>query len=1274
MIAPPASIDLYGVNVGGNLTIGPTYNFDSPKEQEGGYWFVPFANNPNFVGRDKELDEIFHFLHDAESNHLVGISGLGGVGKTQLAIEYAYRYRDQYSDGVFWLSGSGNLIQQLGEFSTLIGVSTRGRTLDQQAGLFWQYLLNHPKVLVVFDNLLDFSSLTVPFLPGSVLEAIPNHLIFTTRLRGFGGLYVERQLNSFSEPDALNLLAKKYKKETFLAKTSSEYIAAKDLCRVLGGLPLALDVAGSFLRENPEIKIADYYNRLLKQGVLNTLDSTELDLNINPTRHTTVISATLRLSWDSLQDKTARRLIFIIAQLPQSESIPLSTLSLLSEIPLRGEVGFPSPLLKSLRKLFSLSLVEEITGNSVHLHPLVFEFIQTLQLDAEYLNRIDFRMSLFENLQKTLGSVEKLEKYIVQHGDNSVLTDFQLGFYLHPSNQNPLLSMEKIVNHEAHALRGWSYTENPSFFAQRIHARAIRIGDEKIKTAAETLLARHNVPHIRLQWRSGHNEDNLIRTLTGHLDEVCAVAITPDGKKIISGSGSLDSSVYMILLGGSIETHQYVIKIWDYATGSEIRTIEGHSERIYKLAVTPDGSRVVSASADHTLKVWDVETGSLIHTLEGHVERVMAVVLYQDGRRAISGGWDETIKIWDLVEGKEVITLPGHSSERGFENYILSLAVTADESTLVSGSRDTTIKIWDLKTFEERKQLDGHLQSVLSLAIIPEKNTLISGSTSIDMLIEWDIETGLPIRSMRFGLGKQAKEIKILEGTDYLIIANNKDLILWNMTDDSHKIIGHHEKEIYSIAFVPQTNVIISASKDHTLKMWDVGRAIGQEKGEPQEKHTDSIRFLEVTADKRMIVSGSTHTTQNEALAKKSNQEMVEYSERKAALEFDKPGDELEYMRKNPMPGVPHDISLIFHEVDSGKTINRETFAWTKYFAVLLSRYAAYPSVTFSPDKTRAFLLPFGETDFDLFIAHNTSFLPQLASFDCYFKRLYFPLSEIPTSACLIPSAEKSSNSLLETFLKEFSSSYESGSYEEVLNLYKDRYRQRILFVPNKNQIITLQLFPSRQIFGVDIPIYTFCVSDFETGEIVHALFCDAESFAAKIEATIISPNGSYFAAFYMNNQFEVWSLETGNKLIMDQLGAPDVTGDIVEVLFSRDESQLIVRYEVGGIIVIRIKERKVEMGITKKRTDYLFEGGIRIESAIGKLAIFSDGKRYVETADENVIRVCELISNNEVARFIGDAPFRTLLPIEIDDHLMIYAGDESGTVWAFEFIDKAGS
>ena len=112
---------------------------------------------------------------------------------------------------------------------------------------------------------------------------------------------------------------------------------------------------------------------------------------------------------------------------------------------------------------------------------------------------------------------------------------------------------------------------------------------------------------------------------------VWAIAVTPDGTQIVSC--------------GEDKT-----AVWDLASGRLERTIEENGFA-WRVAVTPDGSRIVSGgglfgAGDHPVKVWDLASGRLEHTLKGHTNHVWAVAVTPDSSQIVSGGEDGTVRVW----------------------------------------------------------------------------------------------------------------------------------------------------------------------------------------------------------------------------------------------------------------------------------------------------------------------------------------------------------------------------------------------------------------------------------------------------------------------------------------------------------------------------------------------------------------------------------------------------------------------------------------------------
>src|SRR5579883_1901389 len=195
-----------------------------------------------------------------------------------------------------------------------------------------------------------------------------------------------------------------------------------------------------------------------------------------------------------------------------------------------------------------------------------------------------------------------------------------------------------------------------------------------------------------------------LRTLGGHQSTVYSVALSADGTTLVSGSSDR------------------TIKVWGLASGRELRSLTGHQDGVNSVALSADGTTLVSGSSDRTIKVWDLASGRELRSLTGHQDGVNSVALSADGTTLVSGSSDRTIKVWDLASGRELRSLTGH------QDGVNSVALSADGTTLVSGSTDCTIKVWDLSSGRELRTLTGHRGSVACVALSGDGKTLVSGS------------------------------------------------------------------------------------------------------------------------------------------------------------------------------------------------------------------------------------------------------------------------------------------------------------------------------------------------------------------------------------------------------------------------------------------------------------------------------------------------------------------------------------------------------------------
>ncbi|HEV8066807.1 MAG TPA: protein kinase [Planctomycetaceae bacterium] len=324
------------------------------------------------------------------------------------------------------------------------------------------------------------------------------------------------------------------------------------------------------------------------------------------------------------------------------------------------------------------------------------------------------------------------------------------------------------------------------------------------------------------------------RTLKGHSKEVCAVAFSADGNRIVSGSDDK------------------TLKIWDVARVQETLTLKGHSSRVMSVAFSPDGKRIVSGGVDKTAKLWDATDGHELLTFKGHSDRVAGVAFSPDGNRIITASWDKTLRILDTDDGRELLTFRGHAG------VVSCVAVSPDGKRIVSGSRDTTIKIWDTTTGKEVRTLRGHTEAVTSVAFGSGGKQIVSGSFDNTVKL-WDASTGDEKLTLR-GHPSLIWSVSFSpEGRHIASGSWDKTIKVWDAAVGREIFtLRGHVAPVQSVAFSPDGKWLASASDDHTIKLW---QAIDGQEPLTRKGHTREVTCVAISSDGKRIVSGSWDNT-----------------------------------------------------------------------------------------------------------------------------------------------------------------------------------------------------------------------------------------------------------------------------------------------------------------------------------------------------------------------------------------------------------------------------
>ena len=230
-------------------------------------WTVPFLPNPNFVGRQELLDGLHQRFTQASASGVAcpqAVHGLGGVGKTQLAVEYCCQHRDTY-DAVLWCGADSTQALQvnlaaLAESSALN--LPEARSADSQAQLIavLRWLSQHQRWLLVFDN-VD-SRETLQEINAYLPKMLNGHILLTSRLSNWSDPYVDLAIGTLSDRDAVEFLVARATRRWAGVGTRDDAIAVTG---ALGNLPLALEQAAAYIHQR-RITFRDYLATLNTPG------------------------------------------------------------------------------------------------------------------------------------------------------------------------------------------------------------------------------------------------------------------------------------------------------------------------------------------------------------------------------------------------------------------------------------------------------------------------------------------------------------------------------------------------------------------------------------------------------------------------------------------------------------------------------------------------------------------------------------------------------------------------------------------------------------------------------------------------------------------------------------------------------------------------------------------------------------------------------------------------------------------------------------------------
>ena len=307
----------------------------------------------------------------------------------------------------------------------------------------------------------------------------------------------------------------------------------------------------------------------------------------------------------------------------------------------------------------------------------------------------------------------------------------------------------------------------------------------------------------------------------GYPNPVTSVAWSPDGTRIVSASAT--------------------VRVWNALTGEPILSYRGHAgfqALVAAVAWSPDGALIASAGGgdERAVHIWNAASGDPISSYRGHAKHVNALAWSPDGAHIASAS--DTVQVWDTVGGDSVamalarkdarvsvIKYPGHTRFWRRNNAVHAIAWSPDGAYIASGGADKTVQVWHVGHQHTILTYRDHTLPVYCVAWSPDGTLIASGSGDGTVQV-WDSTNGELFFTYDGHSGSQVWINALAWSLDGMRIASasggsDETVHVWNALDGRSvfRYSGHTDCT-NALAWSPDGTRIASASKDGSVQVW----------------------------------------------------------------------------------------------------------------------------------------------------------------------------------------------------------------------------------------------------------------------------------------------------------------------------------------------------------------------------------------------------------------------------------------------------------------------